>query len=212
MKVVGAIFALTVSIVSAPFARAADEPLVRQVVRNVVALYQGDAHLRKYNGIQLKFIEEDVVNAQADYDGKNATVSFFRKLLTDMTADEVIIAACHELGHVLGGMPPHRIGQGDERDPLSIEGEADYFAGRCAVQYYRDIEGIDTAGAQEKTFFAAVGLFEKLYEVRVNAQKAQTDRYKGVNLGYPEPSCRALSVWSGAERVRRPACWYNPRG
>ncbi len=211
MKNFGAVLALVISLFSVPFASAADEATVRKIIRNVVALHQGDAHLRKFSGIQLRFIEEDVINASASYDGKVHSVEFFEGLLKAMTVDEVIVAACHEVGHILGGMTLSKLGMGDPRDILSIEGEADYFAGQCAVQYYRDMEGIDTEGAQEKTFFAAVGLFEKLYNVQVNAQKAQHERFAGVNLGYPDPSCRALSVWSGAERVRRPACWFNPR-
>jgi hypothetical protein len=73
-----------------------------------------------------------------------------------------------------------------------------------------EIEGFDEAGAQEKTFAAAVGAYSKLYEVDAAAQNAERARYSGVNTDYPDPSCRSLSVWHGAEGKQRPKCWYNP--
>jgi hypothetical protein len=73
-----------------------------------------------------------------------------------------------------------------------------------------EVEGFDTQGAQEKAFLAAPGTFSKLYSVEARGQDAEREKYRGVNTSYPDPNCRTLSVWNGAEGKQRPRCWYNP--
>jgi hypothetical protein len=195
-------------------ANAAESKAIREIVGNLVALYRGDGYLRYDQRIELNFIEEDVVNAFAGFDEKGTmSVNFFKKLLEDFSDDEVVIVVCHELGHLLGNLTSTEIARyplDRSRDPLSVEGEADYFAGQCAVHYFMEIEGFDSNGAAEKTFSAAVGAFSKLYEVDAAGQNAQRAQFPGVNTDYPDPSCRTLSVWHGAEEKQRPKCWYNP--
>lgn len=195
-------------------AKAADQSGIREVIRQLVALYQGYGHLRYNETIDLGFIEEDIVNAAALYDPKTGDIGlrFFRKLLADFTPAEVTIVVCHELGHILGDVAHSSIPNRIKESPFSVEGEADYFAGKCAVSYFYEIEGLDYNGAQEKTFFAAASVMAKLYEVEALGQKAERDRFPdGINPTYPDPNCRVLSVWNGAEGKQRPKCWFNPR-
>jgi len=194
-------------------AKAADQSGIREVIRQLVALYQADGRLRYNETIDLGFIEEDIVNAAALWNPATGDIGlrFFRKLLADFTPAEVTFVVCHELGHILGDVAHSSIPNRIKESPFSIEGEADYFAGKCAVSYFYEIEGLDYDGAQEKTFFAAASAISKLYEVEALGQKAVHDRFDGINPTYPDPSCRVLSIWNGAEGKPRPKCWYNPR-
>jgi hypothetical protein len=207
-KVLGLLMA---SIALSPQARAIDGPEMRQIVKNVVSLYQNESYGRYNARVDLNFVEEDVLNAFAVWQGKNASVNFYKTLLEKLTQDEVIVVVCHELGHVLGDLTEEKAGGESRGDPLSLEGEADWFAGRCAVGYYQDIEGFSLEGAQEKTFQAAVDVFSKIYETEAVAQRAASKKFGGINLSYADPDCRALSVWAGAEGRPRPSCWYDPQ-
>lgn len=208
-----AVIGMVLCLTPAGNAKAADQASIREVIRQLVALYQAEGRLRYGETIDLNFIEEDVVNAYAQYSNDGHTsVNFFRKLLADFTPAEITIVVCHELGHILGKVAHSSIPNRIKESPFSVEGEADYFAGQCAVSYFYEIEGLDLEGAQEKTFFASSSMLTKLYQVEAYGQKAERDRFQdGINPTYPDPSCRALSVWHGAEGKPRPTCWFNPR-
>lgn len=190
-------------------AEAADLATVQEVVSRTVALYRGDGYLRYDHRIDLNFIEEDELNAYATWNPMGQiSVNFFNKLLQSFTMDEVQLVVCHELGHLLGNLSHREIGS--KSSPLSVEGEADYFAGKCLVYTFMELEGFDRNGAQEKAFLAALGAYSKLYETDAHARHAEGMRYDGINPSYPEPACRTLTVWNGAEDLPRPKCWYNP--
>ncbi len=205
---------LVIGISGSANAGVSSETPVQMVLRQLVDYHITEGRLRYGHKIDLEFVEEDMVNAFAYYDGEKAGLGVDMMLLKIMTPDEALIVLCHELGHALGDMahskfpndPKHR-----EDNPLSLEGEADYFAGKCAVDYYVNFEGLDYSAAQEKAFFSAHSMFGTLYETDgINAEKAKSARFNGVNYEYPDPNCRTLSVWAGAEGLPRPKCWYNP--
>ena len=209
--VTGVIVSLSLAAVST---HAKAEAPIRTVMRQLVDYYVAEGRLRYNHKIDLYFIEEDQINARAEYDGVKVRIGVFKKLLEVMSTDEALVVVCHELGHALGELPignfkPEIPGRG--KNPLSLEGEADYFAGKCAVDYYINFEGLDPNGAQEKAFFAAFDMFGKLHETSIDTKKAERSTYNGINLSYPDPNCRTLSAWAGAEGKPRPKCWYNPR-
>ncbi len=212
--VTGVIVSLSLAAISArsQAATVSDEAPVRQVMRQLVDYYIAEGRLRYNHKINLDFIIDDAVNASANYDGRKVWLELNTGTLEAMTADQSLIIVCHELGHALGDLPHGNFepDNGGMRNPLSLEGEADYFAGKCAVDYYMNVEGLDYNGAQEKTFFAAFEMFGNLYETTIDTKKAARSTFNGVNLDYPDPNCRTLAVWAGAEGKARPKCWYNP--
>lgn len=209
--VTGVIISLSFAAISTR-AQAAEAP-IRMVMRQLVDYYISDGRLRYNHKINVDFIEEDEINAFAEYNGVKVRLGVFKKLLEVMSTDEALIVVCHELGHALGDLPYGEFDTPKGRNgqnPLSLEGEADYFAGKCAVDYYVNIEGLDHQAAEEKTFFASFDMFEKLYETTIDTKKAARSTFNGVNLDYPDPNCRTFTVWAGAEGKDRPKCWYNP--
>lgn len=211
MKFLATFVLIGLSLSSSAFA--ADSATIQEIIHNVVGLQRGEGRIRYGTQIDVNIIKNDLVNASAIYDSGSISVNFFEGLLKSLTEDEVVIVVCHELGHLNGDLTLSAIGftpASGLKNPLSVEGEADYFAGKCAVSYYMDIEGLPFEGAQEKTFFAAINAFSKLYSYSAKGQNASSRKFRGINDDYPEPDCRVLSVWNGAEGLARPKCWYNP--
>jgi hypothetical protein len=119
--------------------------------------------------------------------------------------DDVVTVVCHELGHMLGSRSP-----GVTQAGFALEGESDYFAGKCAVRYYTTVRNMSLARAQQAAYLGAQQSFSSLYQIRIDANKARSHEYPGIAPKYPTPECRVLSVYHGAMGWSRPKCWYNP--
>lgn len=179
-----------------------------ETVKAIIGIHQLDARRMLGREIALTIYETDEApNAHASYRGPNGgpIITYFSTLLTEQYDDDVVTVVCHELGHFLGSRMPGKTAGG-----FAIEGEADYFAGKCSVRYYRMIHGMSLSQAQAATAETAQKMFQNLYKIRINPNMAKQQQNMGVNQSYSPPPCRVLTVIHGAMDWKRPACWYNP--
>jgi predicted Zn-dependent protease with MMP-like domain len=179
-----------------------------EIVRDIISIHQSDARRILGREIALRIYEtNEAPNAHASYMGPNngPLLTYYSTLLEEQQDDDVVTVVCHELGHFLGNRGP-----GVTRSGNAIEGEADYFAGKCAVRYYRMVRGMSLTEAQNTTAMAAQNTFQNLYKIKIDPNRARHMQFAGVNQTYAKPDCRVLSVIHGAMDWKRPVCWYNP--
>jgi hypothetical protein len=80
-------------------------------------------------------------------------------ILSAFSESTLLLAACHEVGHFLGSVTPKEARVKSSADiRLSLEGEADYFAGSCYRDYLlrngeTDVEQKIEASAREFLIF-----------------------------------------------------------
>jgi hypothetical protein len=182
-------------------------------VRHVVHRHQDLARARYGHMIEVRFMDDsrhcDLVNMEAGLDerGHRPRIFIYHGLLTRLSIEGIIAATCHELGHFFGEVTRGQAGETGRPVELlmSVEGEADYFAGRCLADYYGSIPGAVEAGRK---------LYGSLHiDMKINENLARGRAYEqnhGIDTKYPDPHCRMLSLISGALGESRPACWYNP--
>jgi hypothetical protein len=179
-----------------------------ETVQEIIAIHQKDARALLGREIALKIYEtNEAPNAHASYLGPNngPMITYFSTLLYLNKDDDVVTVVCHELGHLLGSRKPGQTNAGN-----ALEGEADYFAGKCAVRYFTTVRNMSLSRAQEAAYSGARQSFSSLYKIRIDANRARTQEYPGINPTYATPECRVLSVYHGAMGWNRPKCWYNP--
>lgn len=179
-----------------------------EIVQDIIAIHQKDARALLGREVALKFYEtSEAPNANASHLGPNngPLITYYSSLLYLNKDDDVVTVVCHELGHILGSRKPGITPAG-----FALEGEADYFAGKCAVRYYTTIRNMSLSKAQEAAYTGAQQSFSSLYKIRIDANQARFQQYPGINPSYSKPECRVLTVYYGALGWNRPACWYNP--
>jgi hypothetical protein len=201
----GCILALALSLTGAHSARA-DE---LDIIRDVLGLYDREAREAWGESIGLWIVDSDEVNAFAVMRNERPTLKFMSALLSFYDGDEILMTACHELGHFLGD---RTIDNGLSYYGLAVEGEADYFSGACAVRYFREIEGMSERSAIQRTAELARETKSKRSERRLDENTARDwEVAPGVILEtHPEPECRVLTIIQGANGLDRPPCWYRP--
>lgn len=132
-----------------------------------------------------------------------------------MTPEAMVLALCHELGHLYGGEPFR-----DPQNQVSLEGQADYWAGSsCIVESLiaGTAEGERASRAPSPTpepGSAALTLGQVLARLRGEAApSADTPDPSVVSTpltGHPSLQCR-LDTWlAGLRGLERPRCWYAP--
>lgn len=136
-----------------------------------------------------------------------------------MTMDGLIMVACHELGHHLGGAP---IGRGN----MAVEGQSDYYATlKCFRQMFSDDENsnwvnqntaedivVESCGqsfsdaanqyACERAFAASLAISSVLADVS-NRPAVSFDQHDDSEVektygGHPDPQCRLDTYTQGA--------------
>lgn len=125
----------------------------------------------------------------------------------DLSELHVATAICHELGHALGDLPYSAIPNAGEttfdvRD--SVEGEADYFGGKCM----RILYGLN-AEKEIAITKAYTDVMAKISNRSIGSSE-NLPNFTGINPDYPAPECRVLSFKQGLTLGERPKCWYNP--
>ncbi len=179
-----------------------------EIVKDIISIHQPDARKLLGREISLTIYEtNEAPNAHASYLAPNngPLLTYYSSLLLDQRDDDVVPVVCHELGHFLGSRA-----MGQTRSGNAIESESDYFAGKCAVRYYRMIRGMSMSEAQSATAAAAQNAFQNLYKIRIDPNKARNQQFQGINQTYSKPECRVLTMIHGAMEWSRPMCWYNP--
>ena len=180
-----------------------------EIVENIISMNQEDA--RRILGREIAytvFETNQQPNANASYRGPNngPLLTYYSSLLMDQSDDDVVPVVCHELGHLLGNRASGVTPSGN-----AIEEEADYFAGKCSVKYYRTYRGMSLRQAQNATAAAAMKAFQELFKTRLNPDRARSEQFpSGINQTYADPDCRILTIINGSMDWKRPTCWYNP--
>jgi hypothetical protein len=179
-----------------------------ETVQEIIAIHQRDARALLGREVALKFFQtSQAPNAHASYMGPNngPLITYYSTLLNLNKDDDVVTVVCHELGHLLGSRKPGQTNAGN-----ALEGEADYFAGKCAVRYFTTMRGMSLSQAQQAALSGAQQSFSSLYKIRIQPNIARYQDFPGINQTYPTPECRVLTVYYGAMGWNRPKCWYNP--
>lgn len=187
-------------------ASAAANDAKAEAVRALVGSYQSLSAEKFGAPIRLTFFQNDAFQATG---GMVATgkpeINVYAGLLARLDADSVVSAVCHELGHIFGSVPLRGlVAAPAEILDDSVEGEADYFAGACAVRYFGDAD---------RAVAAIHRTLEAIYEQTISdaaLAEAAKQAFGGIDSTYPPAECRLLSSIRGATGSARPKCWYNP--
>ncbi|HXH75874.1 MAG TPA: M48 family metalloprotease [Bacteriovoracaceae bacterium] len=166
-----------------------------KLIKNIVDLYRPLASEQFQKDIVLTLKKDDPsLNASAGHmpDG-SIEVTVFGGVLEQLEESEIIFVLCHEIGHIFGKTFEGKLYRG--------EGEADYFAGSCVLNILHDIDSAERS---------IMGSLEKLYSAPIDYSLAETRKYPGIQLSYPDKECRVLSALRGLREEPRPACWFNP--
>lgn len=182
---------------------AASAATKRELVRDIIEPYEIAIQERYGAQLTLHYDSRPVINAGAAAGGGvdgGPQMIVFDGLLEIMENEEIVFVICHELGHLLGRVPLIRDG---ENLGINVEGEADYFGGKCAYEFF----GQDEQRAVESARYSLA----KLNRERTIAEAALCRNFDGVSMNYPEHDCRVLTAMHGARGLQRPSCWYNPK-
>lgn len=155
----------------------------------------------KAKGCPLELIDgwdDGEVNAQAWKDGKNCAVEIFGGLARypGMTKNAIIEAACHEIGHHLGGAPLYT------GDTMSVEGQADRYATRTCMKNM-GIASSSPSLALAQTLASLGG------EAPVSRSVRATERVSKTIQEHPRAQCRLDTYDSAATGLSRRCCWYH---
>ncbi len=130
--------------------------------------------------------------------GTNPEITINDEAMEKLNHDELIILACHELGHLFGKVRPNN----DIKHP-TYESEADYFGGACAMEFF--------INDYDRVMTSVESLLSKTYDHKLEfIEGLILDDYDGVQEDYANPYCRLLTFSQGAMGYKRPKCWYNP--
>ena len=198
------------------FAQLRPRSSAKDAIRAVVDGYAGESARRYGTPIQLVFDDADIAQATGGIvRGGIPEITIYAGLIKGMTAEEAVAAACHEIGHVLGrvafeSLPDQRPASSDSNKD-SVEGEADYFSGRCVYDHLRRAFDAPEAEAAALAADIVTRTLEKIYGTKIDYRTAEGEIFPGIDPSYPDKECRLLSAISGVGLRQRPKCWYNPR-
>jgi hypothetical protein len=209
------------------------EERFHSILEKLSTLYASDAAAMGQR-FEIKALwENPQVNAFADKRESLWTITVYGGLARDpwMTEDAFTLIACHELGHLFGGLPEVTNWAGLT---YSSEGQADYYAAECFRRFHLDekpsaLEATDfvklaceTAWNSEKdrvicerAALAAVSVGLVFYArspwgQRPALETPDLSQRPRVNLmGYPALQCRVDTLFQGALLGPRPKCWFS---
>lgn len=142
-------------------------------------------------------------SASARIFGPSLTIT--TEALRQMVDDEALATMCHEMGHLFGERFFTTV------SGLAVEGEADYFAGKCLMKYLTEVRGMSSRRATAAAEEIAKGEAVAFAQGRLTWERGYLTFYEGINRSYPPDECRLLTVLHGVWGWKRPACWYNPK-
>ena len=153
-----------------------------------------------------------------------------------MNDEGVAFITCHEVGHVLGGLPRFKL---ENFNKLSSEGQADFYATSvCLKNYFSkdsstldELEKVQTPEAlkicsdrfKEKldravclrtlksaeAFAQVLNHMQKEGGLPVLGSKDQTEVAETLFDQYPSHQCRLDTMVAGALGLERPKCWFR---
>jgi len=177
-----------------------------EMAKNVIKLYKDEIFNEFSRSINLDILDSTELAAGADIRASKIIIT--SKTFQFFEGKEILSVVCHEMGHFLGNKLLSPI-----KSTAALEGEADYFSGKCIVRYLIDVLGYQ----QENAINAALQLSQDQARRNLNsnnllATTAKNDVYSEgkINQDYPSDDCRLLTVHHGIQDLPRPRCWYNP--
>lgn len=203
----------------------------RSTVKSLVEIYNEEVKERYGKEISLKFLKSDAVQALGGIiPGGIPEITIYEGLLSKFEKFEIAAITCHEIGHILGEVNfrdfPDRRPTPNLPLENSIEGEADYFGGKCLYNYFQRSNYRIQSDSNEycKNYSelfnrksdcslaiqTAKKMLTNLYNAEIDFSIAIDEKYDGVNPRYPSKECRFLSMIHGIAGKDRPTCWYNP--
>lgn len=191
-------------------AQSQDEVLRRtRMIEAIVENYQGEAVARFGHRIELTFSPTNsMLQALGGWDNNGKLLIAVYGGILALPAAAIPAVICHELGHIFGEvpfsrLPPNRRPGMDLKN--NVEGEADYFGGRCLVRFFAG-----HAQAHQLALASAKATLETISSRNISWPLPPLLPFNGINSGYPAPECRLLSMFSGIYGRQRPKCWFNP--
>jgi hypothetical protein len=181
-----------------------------------------------------RFWKDATVNAYADKLGKEYELNFFGGLARrkEITPDGFSLVVCHEMGHLIGGMPYYK------NTDIAVEGQSDYFATlTCAKKIWASGEvryppKKDIAVPQVVVDACAGEFNGKESDLCVRSNRGSLglatllavldgDRkpsfltpdlmeVTGTLEDHPYAQCRLDTYFAGSLDKARPRCWYDP--
>ncbi len=149
----------------------------------------------------------------------------------EMTEDAVVVSLCHEIGHLIGGLP-----RAVNPSVMSSEAQSDYFATQSCFRRLTPDHGGVPAGIPATVAHACERAFPAAADARVCQRAAlggliTAQVYHDVRglpgprpsfstpdplvvtrtiaHDYPSSQCRADTFLRGALNQPRPACWFR---
>lgn len=179
-----------------------------EIASDIIGLYQPMAREVLGSEIYL-WIEpsDESPNAYASFNGPRGSprIHILTSTLREFEDDEIAATVCHELGHFFGDRT-----FGERSEGIALEGEADYFAGSCLMQYLTKTLHLSPGRAVVEAISIAKNEAQAFEHRRIDPDRARWRYVNGINLSYPDPDCRLLTVIHGIRNLKRPVCWFNP--
>lgn len=182
-----------------------------EAVIDMIALHQDEVRMKTGHEVEVIFDPAQRFRATAKIYPTGPVIKFYASMVEQLTPLELVTIACHELGHILGEIRhANIIGGGIRTFREAVEGEADYYAGKCLRNY------LEVTGVRKNSVKVAGEIASRTYQkllqqnAPIQAHLAERTRIIGILPAYPNPECRLLTVLRGIEGSSRPECWYNP--
>ena len=173
------------------------------------------------------------VNAGASRSGYSAVISLYgaHAKIAPMTPETYAMTICHELGHLIGGLPKVM-----PTGKYSSEGQSDYFATNTCLKKYlenkvSDIEVpkfhlelcLNQFSTQTDIIMCKNLMKISIDHLSVDNYLAPRESYDDMfklddsitnvtNFNdYPQVSCRYTTYINGALNKEKPECWFNSK-
>lgn len=211
-----------------------DETIFKKVIKDVTGLYSKElSMLNKEIKMEINW-NSKTPNASVGLHKNIISMSFHGEFPRKfkLTSDAYAITVCHELGHLLGGMPKVMPTQ-----KYSAEAQSDYFATKECFKRYMDAvpnDNVDTSilSKEQKSLcdksenkvqclrgLVAISIDGNAYEGDKSINHYSHEEVEITNYNdYPNAQCRIDTMRAGllceedeclTGKGSRPACWYK---
>jgi hypothetical protein len=152
----------------------------------------------------------------ASLEGQKLTIGLGNNLPQQqgVTEKAIAFALCHEVGHLLGGLPKKMTSEG-EISWASTEGQSDYYAAKTCLPMLFEVPTLFEANKEKAIVKSGLDFILSVYElIRFSGLPKPSvttpDESKvGATLSqYPSLQCRLDTVVAGAADKARPSCWF----
>lgn len=210
------------------------EPDKAEAVMGIFNKYYQEMFDRWKNKPVIRFIKvDDAIQGSAGLPLNVPSYDYYSGLFLAATVENLAWVTCHETGHILGKVSLKETGHFFHGQfESSPEGEADYWGGKCVLEYVQE-KNLTTSeihpscldqAEQEQGFcsYAIKVVLDSFYNLSAKSLKDKVidpeaaklkhfEQLNGISWSHPDFNCRALSAINGITGKERPTCWYNPK-